>query len=203
MTATDVDYAHTREAERRRSFKAMRIAQAARRLGLMPFELRTIGATEPDIARWGRVRREVGLDRPASVETRNAALILLEQYALAVPGISLCPDCDWPVLEVVTEIGKQRIRIDPFPHPDGTVLPVQADDGMNMLARIFAGGGPSRPLEEPLYRQHSRSCPESAHGRRVRAPKCTVCGNPLDAALAAKDPTYTSHPSCDPQEVPR
>jgi len=203
VTAGAVDYAHTREAERRRSIKAGKIAAAARRLGYMPFELRTIGGTEADADRWEQIRRDVGLVRAPSVETRNAALIMLERFALDVPGIVLCPACDWPVLEVITERSKQRITIDPFPHPRGSVLPVQAEDAINMLARIFAGGDPARPVDEPLYRQHSRSCPETAHGRRVRAPRCTVCGNPLHVGLAEKDPTYTTHPTCDPQEASR
>lgn len=197
MTAV-LDYAHTEHAERRRAVKADRLAAAARDLGLMPFELAIIGGTPSAESRRELVRKSAGMDRAPSDETWVLALVRLEALALQVPGITLCPECDWPVLEVVAEISKRRILIDPLPRGDGTVLPVQAADGLNMLARVFAGGDAARPLDEPLYRQHSRSCPQSPQGRSVRTPKCEICGNPLWLPLVELDPTYTTHPTCDP-----
>lgn len=196
MTAPTIDYAHTKRADANRDRKAIALAAEARRLGYMPFELRTIGGTPGDAERREIVRKSLGLDRAPSVETWTQALVKLETLAFEVPGIVMCPDCDWPVHQVTTEGGK-RLLLDPFPRDDGSVQPLRKPDG-TVLARVYAGGDPSRPLDEPIYRQHSRSCPNSPASRRVHLPRCTVCNNPLYGPLVAKDPTYTTHPNCDP-----
>lgn len=195
--APDVDYAHTKRAERNRSKKAAALAGEARRLGYMPFELATVGGTVHDAERRELVRKSLGLTAAPSVETWVQVLVKLETMAFEVPGVVMCPACDWPVRDVTTPGGK-HLTIDPFPREDGTVQPIRKRDG-TVVAEVFAGGDSHRPTDEPLFRQHSRSCPASPAARRVRLPRCQVCNNPLYGPLAAADPTYTTHPCCDPE----
>ena len=192
-----VDYAHTNAAEKNRRKKAQVLADAARELGLMPYELQTLHGTAVHASMREQVRKHAGLDRPASVDTWNQALIRLEAAAFRVPGVRFCERCDFPVLWVKT-VGGKDIALDPFPHPLGTVWPSQTPDGAR--ARVFGGGDTDRPGEDvPLYRQHVRSCPETPAGRRSRIARCDVCHNPLYMPLVAIDPTYTTHPNCEPE----
>lgn len=180
------DYAHTDHAARRRAEKADRLADVARSLGLMPYEL--AAASHRD-----QVRKAAGLPRSPSDETWNLATIALEKLALAVGGYFLCPTCSWPVLRVLTEGGQERM-LDPFPRADGSVVLVEHIDGWR--ARVLPGGEFRDPAVTDLYRQHSRSCPASHRGRRLDVKRCTICNNPLWPPLVEADPTYTTHPTC-------
>lgn len=197
MSAT-TDYAHTRTAETNRARKADALAATARRLGYMPWELRVIGGGVEEVAHRDDVRREAGI-ASASVETWQAAITRLTTLAAEAcgPVPALCPRCTFPVRWVNTE-GGQRIALDPFPHPFGSVRPPDPDDpaprpGMpGGLAHVNAGGEP-RPDDVALYRQHVTSCPS---GRRPGGPRCTACHQPMNAIVAAAEP-HVTHPSCD------
>lgn len=197
--STAPDYAHTRNAENHRQRKAHALAMAARALGMQPYELQVIGGTAEHASNRLRARRRAHLDRDPSVETWQLTIGQLEGLAHSAPGsIAGCPDCGWWV-RIVTTMGGRRLAVDPFPHPLGTVLIETTKAGE--AARILAGHEP-RPDDVGMYRQHVTSCPQSPAVARRHAPRCSVCGKPLNAALAATDPTYTSHPCCDPREPP-
>lgn len=194
MSAQAVDYGHTTQAENNRKRKASALATAAANLGFQPYELTVIGGTPAEADKRHRVRRAAGLDRDPSVETWQMTIGMLIARTATLPGARPCTRCDFHVLQVITEAGT-KLLIDPFPHPAGTVWPV--DDGRR--ARVLAGHE-ERPDDVPLYRQHTTTCPAEPAGRRSRAPRCQVCAQPLDGVLAARDPAYTSHPRCDPRE---
>jgi hypothetical protein len=106
-----------------------------------------------------------------------------------------CSDCGGPVVWVITE-GGRRVELDPDPAPDGNVVPVLTEG--HRRARILTGD--ALPAQEPAWRRHSTTCPESldARARRARqAPRCRVCTGPLDQALAAAEPHHDTHPACD------
>ena len=201
MSAAPADFAHTRHAEANRQRKAHALAAAAANLGLQPYELKLIGSTSVEAEHRRRVRRAAGLDRDPSVETWMLALAHLEARAATLPGARQCTACGAFVLQVVTE-HEQRLLIDPYPHRTGTVWPVTAPAGQR--ARVLAGHD-ERPDDEPLYRQHTASCPAAPTRprSRSRAALCGECGQPLDQVLAERDPTYTTHPRCDPGEEVR
>ena len=189
-----VDYAHTNRAEENRKRKASALAATAAGFGLQPYELTVVGGTQAEADRRHRVRVASGLDRDPSVETWQTAIGMLIGRTATLPGARPCTHCDFHVLQVITEAGN-RLLIDPLPHPAGTVWPVE--DGHK--ARILAGHD-ERPEDVPLYRQHATTCPARRSRRRSQAPRCSVCSQPLDAVLAARDASYTSHPRCDPRE---
>lgn len=195
MSAPAPDFAHTAGAERNRKRKAGALAAAAASLGLQPYELRVVGGTAVEAEHRTRVRRAAGVTRDASVETWQTAIGLLIARTATMPGAHPCPRCDYTVLEVITEAGN-RLAIDPLPHPAGTVWPVTTPHGQR--ARVLAGHDP-KPDDEPLYRQHATTCPEQPKRSRA-APRCLECTQPLDAVVAYRDPTYTTHPHCDPRE---
>lgn len=191
------DYARTRHAEQNRARKAEALAAAAARMGLQAYELTLVGGTVADRDRRAAVRKAAGISRAPSVDTWTLALQTLEALARALPGVRDCPLCGHPVRAVLGAQSKRHIRIDPFPHPNGNVLPIVEDH--HVVARVIAGH--DTPPDEPLFRQHHVSCPASpqaASRRRSEAPRCPICETPLDGSLAASDPTYRTHPSCDP-----
>jgi hypothetical protein len=192
----EFDFAQTAGAQDNRRRKAHLLAVAARDLGLQPYELAVIGGGPASPQQRSRVRRMAGVGRDPSVQTWQLVLGMLEGLARAVLGSGPCPWCGWPVLMVTTERGRPLL-IDPFPHPDGTVWPVVVRD--QQRARVLAASA-ARPDDVPLYRQHALTCPGRVPPPPGPAPRCPVCGNPLAAALAARDPTYTTHPTCDPRE---
>lgn len=105
-----------------------------------------------------------------------------------------CRACRGRVIWVITE-GGRRIELDPDPTPDGNVVPVLAYG--NHRARVLTGD--HLPAEEPAWRQHSTTCPESpaTRARRARlAPRCRVCLLPMDPDLARLE-QWTEHPACD------
>ncbi|EYR64644.1 hypothetical protein N866_07100 [Actinotalea ferrariae CF5-4] len=205
MSTATADFAHTRHAETNRQRKANALAAAAANLGLQPYELKVIGSTAVEAEQRRRVRRTAGLDRDPSVETWMLALGYLEARAAGLPGARQCTACGAFVLQVVTE-HDQRLLIDPYPHATGTVWPVAAPAGRRSgkSARVLAGHD-ERPDDQPLYRQHTASCPAAPPRprSRSRAALCGECGLPLDQVLAERDPTYTTHPKCDPREEVR
>lgn len=186
-------FGHTRVAEANRARKVLALAATAARLGVMPFELTLVGGTTADRDRRDRVRRECGLDKAPSVETWTAALVELERRVWALPGVSPCLGCGWPVRSLVSVSG-HRLLVDPLPREDGTVAVTPAPRGLP-VGWIIAGHE-TPPEDEPLYRQHARSCPTSAAHHRAQAPRCLACNEPLDGVLAARDPSYTTHPGC-------
>lgn len=194
--ANDVDFAHTQRAENNRKRKAHRLALAAASMGLQYYELKVVGGTQAEADTRTRVRRAARIDRDPSVETWQLAIGMLMARAGTLPGALQCPRCDAYVLRVVTEAGS-KILIDPFPHPSGSVFPHTNGQGLQ-VARVLAGHDP-KP-DEPLYRQHTASCPASPTALRARARRCLVCSRELDAVLAARDPSYTTHPTCEPGE---
>ena len=143
------------------------------------------------------MRRLAGLDRDPSVETWQTALGQLIGRAASHPGTVQCARCDAYVRPVITESGAVLL-VDPFAHPAGTVWPLTTPHGQR--AKVLAGHDPRPDDDVPLYRQHAASCPANARAARARAPRCSVCAQPLDAVLAARDPSYTSHPRCEPRE---
>lgn len=194
MTITD--HAHTHRAETNRQRKAHALAGAAVALGLQPYDLTVVGGTQAHADNRGRVRRLAGLDRDPSVETWQTALGHLFGLAAHVPAAEQCARCDAYVRPVITESGA-RLLVDPFAHPAGTVWPLTTPHGQR--AKVLAGHDP-HPQDVPLFRQHAASCPANPRAARARAPRCSVCAQPLDAVLAARDPSYTSHPRCEPRE---
>ncbi|WP_182112903.1 hypothetical protein [Actinotalea sp. JY-7876] len=191
MTAAK-DYSHSKYAETNRRRKADALAAAAAHLGLQPFELTLVGGTVADAGRRKLVRKAAGLDRDASVETWSQALGALEQTLWRVPGTTACPDCGWPIRVVTTATGK-RVALDPLPREDGSVY---RSEVRGKPVAVVVAGHDTVPDDEPLYRQHARSCPKTSGRARAEAPKCTECGHPLDGVLAARDATYTMHPAC-------
>lgn len=194
MSAPAFDFAHTTAAETNRQRKAHALAVSARALGLQPYELAPIGGLPGAAEQRARVRRLARITSDPSVETWQLALGQLEGLARSVPGSGPCPACGWPVLTVRSEGGK-RLLLDPFPRTDGNVLPTGTPDGPR--ARVL-GASADRPDDAPLFRQHTSRC----HARQPVAPRaaavCAGCGKPLDAVLAARDPSYTTHPTCTP-----
>jgi hypothetical protein len=105
-----------------------------------------------------------------------------------------CADCGQPTRWVITEQGR-RVELDPEPVDGGNVVPVTVDG--HVRARILDGG--QLPAEEPAWRRHAGTCPESVDARRRRArlaPRCAVCLNPMDPDLARLE-QWTTHPACD------
>ena len=200
-TTNTADFAHTRHAETNRRRKATALAAAAVNLGLQPYELKVIGSTATEAEARRRVRRAAGVDRDPSVQTWMLTLGYLEARAASLPGARQCQHCGAFVLEVLTE-HEQRLLLDPWPHPAGTVWPTTTRTGQR--ARVLAGHD-ERPDDEPLYRQHAASCPQAPRRPRSRlhGATCAECGQPLDQVLAERDPTYTTHPACDPGEEVR
>ena len=190
------DHAHTPRAETNRQRKAHALAGAARHLGMQPYELTVVGGTLAHSENRARVRRLAGLDRDPSVETWQTAIGHLLGLTGSMPGAAQCTACGFYVLHVLTMSGR-RLAIDPFPHPTGTVWP--EDTAKGQVARILAGHD-VRPDDVQLWRQHATSCPASPTVRRSQAPRCQVCSQPMDGVLAARDASYTTHPSCDPRE---
>lgn len=205
MTAQPgLDFGHTVRAETNRQRKAHALAGASRDLGLRPYELATVGGRPGVQERRARVRRLAQV-RDASEETWALAMGQLEGMEKWICGTAECPRCGWPVRTVVSERGR-TLLIDPHAHELGTVLPTEG----GTRARILAATAP-RPDGERLYRQHATSCPGAAATAALApeetdipdapdAPACTACGQPLDAEFARRDPTYTTHPCCDPRE---
>ncbi len=189
-------FAHNPTAEANREKKAKALAATAAGMGYRVYELKCVGGTVADADRRNRVRRAAGLTSAPSVETWARALGLLEARERMLPGVSVCqaPGCGHAVRVVITESGK-NLEVDPFPHPDGRVWPKTTKDGQRA---VVIAGHETPPEDEPLFRQHSRSCPSTAHRRPSEAPRCSECGQPLDGVLAARDATYLSHPTCDP-----
>lgn len=191
------DYAQTTHAQRNRLAKAERLSVRAAELGHQPYEL-TMPAkfgTLADDARRERIRKDLGLRTRPSDQTWTMALDLLEVASRAQPGTSTCHACGWAVLAVKTAKGDRR-EIDPFAHPAGTVLPRR--DGDRTIAVIITGDT-TPPEGVPLFRQHSRSCPETrqaAERRRREAPRCDDCKEPRDGYLALVLPELTIHPTC-------
>lgn len=200
MTAQPfLDFAHTTRAETNRQRKAHALAGAAKALGLRPFELALVGG-RPGAAEQRRRVRRLARVQSASEETWALALGQLEGMERWICGTDECPRCGWPVKLVRSERGR-TLMLDPFPHEYGTVLPVPGPDGATR-GRVIPASAP-RPDGELLYRQHAVSCPgaasTAAHGPAQaprEAPVCASCGEHLDAVLAARDPTYTTHPTC-------
>ena len=193
------DYAHTRDAAENREKKATALAATAARLGLQPYELKLVGGTVADADRRTAVRKETGLDRNPSVETWGRAIGLLDAHLRELPGTTTCDrdGCGSAVRVVITESGN-RITVDPLPHPAGRVWPRSTKDGQRA---VIIAGHQTPPEDEPLYRLHDRSCPATAHKRPSEAPRCTACAQPLDGVLAARLPSYTTHPTCSDEEV--
>lgn len=189
------DHAHTGRAEENRKAKASALAAAAAALGLQPYELKITDGTAEHAENRARVRRAAGVPRDPSTETWQMAIAFLLARALTRPGVRTCRACAGPVLDVVTVNGTALV-LDPNAHPAGTVLPVATPAGQR--ARVLVGGD-DWPDDTPLYRQHAASCPASPRRAQRPAPKCRDCGEPLDAVLAFRDPTYTTHPSCNPE----
>lgn len=186
------DYAHTAHARENRARKAAALAAAAAGLGLQVYEVKLVGGTVADRKRRAAVARAAGYSS-ASDETWAAALLELEALAWAVPGVEAHGPCGAPVLLEVTRGGKP-VDLDPFPRERGTVW-LSGDVVTGQRAVVLAGHDVP-PVDVPLYRQHSRSCPATAHTRPSEGPWCEDCGQPLDGVLAARDPSYTSHPGC-------
>lgn len=186
-------FAHSPAAEVNRERKAKALAATAAGMGYRVYELKCVGGTAADAGRRVRVRKAAGISSAPSVETWARALGLLEARERMLPGAGTCPGCGHAVRAVITESGK-HIEVDPFPHPDGRVWPKTTKDGQRA---VIIAGHETPPEDEPLFRQHARSCPSTARQRPSEAPRCTTCTRPLDGVLAARDATYTSHPSCD------
>lgn len=188
------DYAQTPHARENRERKATALAGAAARLGLQPFELRLVGGTVADAERREVVRLEAGLTRRPSVETWARAIALLDARSREIPGTHPCQaaGCGASVRVAILASGT-RIDVDPYPHPAGRVWLRHTSQGER--AEMLAGHM-TPPEGEPLYRHHSRSCPATAHTRPSEAPRCEACSQPLDGVLAARDPSYRTHPAC-------
>ncbi|WP_066586274.1 hypothetical protein [Cellulomonas timonensis] len=197
MTARTTARRPTHAADQDRARQVRALASTAELIGLMPYELTVVGGTAADADRWHRVwRTHLGWQHAPSVETRVEAVRALEVRCWALAGVVPCPDgCGWPVRLMTTAAGR-TLAIDPLPRQDGTVWR-QSARGKGPVAVILAGHQ-TPPDAEPLYRQHSRSCPATSTKRVREAPRCTACGERLDAVLAGRDPTYTTHPTCAP-----
>lgn len=202
------DYAHTRHAERNRVQKASALADAAVALGHRPYDLRVVRTDDPiwptvaDRDRRLAVRRAAGMRRSASVETWIAALELLDarerETASRTRG-SDCPRCGYVVMPVRSASGERTFYLDPHPHPAGRA---RLEERGGILVAHMIAGHEIPPEDAPLYRQHLASCPRSpdAPARRwAEAPRCPVCREPMDGGLYLADPTYRSHPCCDPR----
>jgi ribosomal protein L34E len=187
-------FAHTPTAAANRERKATALAAAAASLGVRVYELTMAGGTFAGAERRKRIRKVAGITAAPSVETWERALGLLEAAERTVPGASTCADCGHAVRVVITAAGN-RLAIDPFPHPDGRVWPKTTPAGQRA---VVIAGHESPPEDEPLYRQHSRSCPATSGKRRAEGPRCAACCQPMDGVLAARDPSYRTHPACDP-----
>lgn len=187
-------FAHTATAAANRERKATALAATAAGMGLRVYELKTLGGTFADAERRKQVRKSVGLASAPSVETWERALGLLEARERTLPGMSACVVCGNVVRLVITAAGNQ-LALDPFPHPDGRVWPKTTSAGERA---VVIAGHEIPPEDEPLYRQHVRSCPAPAAVRKrpSEAPRCPVCSTHLDGVMAARDPSYTAHPTC-------
>lgn len=175
------DFARTRKAETNRHRKAKALAAAAVALGLQPYELAIVGGGEAERAARRAVRRRAGLDRDPSVESWHVAMGYLEGRARSLPAIYTCPGCGWPVLWVVTQTGASLL-LDPFPHPEGSVVPVESA-GLQ-YAHVLAADDP-RPADTPRYRLHVASCPARRLTRpreevRPMAELCPSCGGQIN-----------------------
>ncbi len=191
------DYARTDYARRNRAKKAAALAAAALDLGMQTYELTLVGGTPADRDRRTLVRKAAGLDRTPSTETWTAALAALEDLLRAVPGVRACQACGHPVLPRLTP-ARAVIHLDPMPHPRGRVHLI-VRDGQTVAEHIV---GHQTPPDAGLYRQHSVSCPRSTQAatrRRAEAPRCPICREPMDGGLYMSDPTYRTHPACDPR----
>lgn len=197
MSATGAreHFANTTTATENRTRKATALAATAVHLGYLPYELTLVGGTVADSDRRTRVWKATGLVRSPSVETWRLALTEVERALWAAPNVTACSACGWPVRDVVTASGL-RIALDPFSRADGTVYAQPAPRGGKPVAVVLAGG--TEPPDEPLYRQHSRSCPERSDKTAREAPRCPICSRALDSVLAARDRTYATHPTCSP-----
>ncbi len=189
--------AHAPGASEGRRRQVEGLASVASRLGFMPYELTVVGGTAADADRWHRIwRTELGWQQGPTAEVRVEAVRALEVTVWALGGVVPCADgCGWPVRLVTTAAGR-TLAIDPLPREDGTVWR-QSTRTTGPVAVILAGHE-TPPDHEPLYRQHSRSCPMTSTKRVREAPRCTACGERLDAVLAGRDRGYTTHPTCGP-----
>ena len=108
--------------------------------------------------------------------------------------VTTCSGCGATIRWVLT-IGGARLPLDPDPHPDGNVVPVEVDG--KRRAKVLTG--PEMPAQETAWRAHFTTCPKSAHFRRRKAaatPKCRYCETPLDAWLVEQG--ENRHVNCGP-----
>lgn len=103
-----------------------------------------------------------------------------------------CTGCGAPIRWVLT-LGDKRMPIDPDPHPEGTIVRVDANG--TVRAKVLTGT--DLPAQDTAWRPHWATCPASGdYRRRQRAttPKCVDCRHPLDPVLAAAG--QRRHPTC-------
>lgn len=106
-----------------------------------------------------------------------------------------CTACGAPLVWVVT-VGGRRMPLDPDPHPAGNVVRVAGRTGPR--ARVLTGG--EMPAQETAWRAHFTTCPNASEFRRRKAaaaPRCTTCGDPMNAELTRRT-GWTEHPACPP-----
>jgi hypothetical protein len=77
--------------------------------------------------------------------------------------LAYCRSCEWPIIWVVTEKGKNMpVDADPVTAPRGFRLEDQGD-GVPPLARYVPHPAP----DEKLYESHFSSCPNAAQHRKA------------------------------------
>ena len=89
-----------------------------------------------------------------------------------------------------------RLAFDRLPVPDGTHVPVTLPDGSKRMRGLT---GAQLPAQQPAWRRHDTTCPESDEGRRRLArdrQRCGDCRLPMDPWLPANGHRW--HITCGP-----
>lgn len=192
-SAAGIDYSSTRAARRGRALKAEKLAAAAAAAGISTCELRR---SHPSCAELRlHVLKAAAVSR-ASAETWAAVMAGLDDR-LSAAGPRRCDRCGAPVLVAVGQ-RSPVLWLDPLPHPDGdvTLQRLQPDSGEPPLATA------ANHDVNPRWRRHTAVCPASvAVSRRLpRSRRCLICQHAL--AWWITDPSYVTHPACEPLDRP-
>lgn len=174
---------------------AQDVARSAARLGVVPAELQGSSAgmvreqltaalgSDLSPAEWSQVLRLLAshLERAAKSAGRGVA--------------GSCSDCGQPVRWADTVAGR-HMALNPIPHERGNVT--LEPRGSVLLARVH--GLDEIPISDrPAYRPHVATCrrrrqPTAPPAKE--APRCRVCGQPMDRDLYAAG--ERDHPCCAP-----